>query len=135
VKWKRIFKIIPISVFYTEKVKGGFAGVSYGPWIKMRPEYKDDNPLLQHELTHCKQWYRTFGIHGWLVLFGNKKHIFESEVEAYAVQASLQPELMILSRVDLYATFISTKYGLNVTKDEAKEALMGKLETMGIEIL
>ena len=131
---KRIFGFIPIPVFYVDKVRDEFAGVSYGPWIKIRNEYKDDNPLLQHELTHCKQWYRTLGIHGLLVMFKNKKHILKSEVEAYAVQASLQDPADLWSRIDLYAGFIADRYGLDITKFKAKEAILNKLKSMGVEL-
>jgi len=131
-KIKRIYGFIPVPVFYTDKVKEGFAGVCVGPWVKIRPEYKHDEGLLQHELTHAKQWWRTLGIHGWLVLFRCKKHIFKSEVEAYAVQVTYCPEHLMLSRVDLFAGFIADKYGLDVTREEAKTAILNELEKMGV---
>jgi len=139
-KFKRIFKVIPVPIFYVDKVRDMFAGVSYGMWVKIKKEYRDDEGLLQHELTHCKQWYRTFGIHGcmciastgkfwfikfpgWLVKRG-KKWKFKAEVEAYVIQTIYCSENLHLSRIDLFAGFIADRYGLDVTKEEAKEALL-----------
>ena len=52
-KWKRIFGFIPVPVFYVESVRDGFAGVSYGPFIRIAKKYREDVGLLNHELHHC----------------------------------------------------------------------------------
>lgn len=116
---RKIFKIIPIPIFYTDRIKDGFSGVSYGMWIKIRPRCKNDEGLLQHELTHCKQWYRTFGIHGILTLI-SKKWRYKSELEAYAVQASYEHSPVAQKYAcKLFAGFIANKYNLDVSEEDA----------------
>lgn len=86
---KFIFQIIPIPIFYTSfLVKDWAAGQSVGPAIFIKPEHKTDH-ILQHELVHCRQWYRTFGIHGLLYNI-SKKYRIKAELEAYKVQVSKQ---------------------------------------------
>jgi len=118
-KIKFIYKIIPIPIFYTNKLPQCVAGASYGPWIKIREYYEDDKPLLKHELTHSKQWYRLFILHGLLYRI-SKKWRFKSEVEAYAVQASCYSGEELLDKIELYSEFISSeRYNLGVTTQHA----------------
>lgn len=106
-------------VFYTDKfVPKRAAGCARGPFIFIRPEYKSDIGLLEHERVHAKQWYRTVGLHSFLYLF-SKQYRLKSEVEAYREQLKYSPR-----EADLYALFISTEYNINIDKDEAKKLLL-----------
>lgn len=42
---------------YTDNIPAEFGGESYGPLIKLRPKYADDQGLLEHEKVHVRQWY------------------------------------------------------------------------------
>lgn len=106
-------------VFYTDKfVPKRAVGCARGPFIFIRPEYKSDIGLLEHERVHAKQWYRTVGLHSFLYLF-SKQYRLKSEVEAYREQLKYSPR-----EADLYALFISTEYNININKDEAKKLLL-----------
>jgi len=112
-----VYGILPALVFYTDSLKELVGGSTNGPIIRIRPRYKDvDAGILQHELTHVKQWYRTFATHGlWKLLFESYK--LRSEVEAYKVQAQYYetPELSYT----WMAVAIASKYGLtNYTEEE-----------------
>lgn len=107
-------------VFYTNRfVPGRAAGCARGPFIFIRPEYKNDIGLLEHEKIHVKQWYRNIGLHSWLYLI-SEKYRLKTEVEAYKKQLEYSPR-----EADLYALFISTNYNINIDKDEAKKLLLG----------
>ena len=41
-----------------------FSGYHVGATVIIRPEYADDEGLIQHELTHVKQNIRTLGLSG-----------------------------------------------------------------------
>ena len=105
-------------IFYTNRfIPERAAGCARGPFIFIRPEYKNDIGLIEHEKVHVEQWYRTFGFHSLLYLI-SKKYRLKSEVEAYKKQLEYSPR-----EADLYALFISTNYNINITKDEAKKLL------------
>lgn len=83
-----VYKWFPVIVHYTDNIKDGFGGVANGFYVRLRPKYKGvDEGLLQHELTHVKQWYRTLGTHGIMYMF-SEKYRLKCELEAYKVQAS-----------------------------------------------
>jgi hypothetical protein len=106
-------------IFYTDKfVLKGHAGTTRGPFIFIRPEYKDDKGLLEHELVHRKQWLRTLGLHAFFYLL-SKKYRFKSEVEAYKEQLKHYKT----DKRRLFATLLVEKYDLDITFDEALIAL------------
>ena len=107
-KIKFVYGIFPALVFYTDKIKEGFGGVTNGPIVRIRKKYENtDEGLLQHELTHVKQWYRTLMTHPiWYGL--SQSYRLNAEIEAYKKQASYY-------RYDASGWMIDalcTKYGL-----------------------
>jgi len=106
-------------IFYTDKfVPEGFAGCTRGPFIFIRPEYKHDKGLLEHEKVHRWQWLTTLGLHSLLYLFVPGYRL-DSELDAYRVQAAYYPD----DRLPLFAHYIATKYGLDVSEEDALEML------------
>jgi hypothetical protein len=85
------------------------------PVVFIRPKYKDDIGLYQHELTHVKQAFRFIfpPLYGLLYML-SKAFRLRCEVEAYKVQAEYNPE-----HIELYAEFISKNYSLDVSVEEA----------------
>jgi hypothetical protein len=107
-------------IFITNKfIVEGFAGCAMGPVILIRPEYKNDIGLLEHEKVHRKQWLRTFSIHSFLYLWSDKYKL-SAEVEAYKEQAKHYLD----DRRPKFAEYIASRYGLMVTKEEALELLL-----------
>jgi hypothetical protein len=109
---KFVYKILPAFVIYTSDLPENKGGVANGFIVRIKPKYKSDNGILQHELTHIKQWYRTFTFHSLLYLF-NKKYRLSSEVEAYREQLKYYLD----DRTDLFAKFIAEDYNLDVERD------------------
>lgn len=111
-----------MMVFYTDWfIPAWAAGCARGPFVFIRPQYKDDAGLLAHEKVHVKQWLRTLGLHGllyWLL----DKYKLASEVEAYKVQATHYPD----DRRPLFARFIAMHYGLGITQQTALALLKAK---------
>jgi hypothetical protein len=83
-----IYKIIPVPVFYRRIMRPGFAGVSRTFFIVIKPELRNKGKILEHELIHCKQFYRTLGLN---ILLNNLSHKYryKSELEAYGEQVRL----------------------------------------------
>ena len=106
------------KVFYTDLlIPERFAGMTLGPFVFIRPSYKDDIGLLNHELTHVKQFWKN-PLMGLLYQF-SKKYRLQYEAEAYNTQLKYAP-----SRLDLFAGYLVSNYNLQITLDEARQAIL-----------
>jgi hypothetical protein len=111
------------SLKYTDDMKEGTGGYAKGWFIRLRPKYREDKGILEHEKCHVRQWFFTFMLHGPLYLFF-KPYRLRAEVQAYKEQLDWPPALLDRKKyLDKYAEFISTKYKLDITKEEAKKRL------------
>ena len=77
--------IFPVLIFYTKRLLNGKDGYCYILFICIHPDNKTDKGLLMHELTHVKQWYRTFGFHT-ILYYTSKKYRDKAEQEANTIQ-------------------------------------------------
>ena len=105
--------------FYTGLfVPARFAAATYGPFIFVKPAYKDDVGLKNHEMTHVKQFWHNplFGL--WYMF--SKKSRMEYEAEAYKVQLKFYPD----DRLDVFAGLLAKNYNLGITVDQAKDAIV-----------
>lgn len=112
-------------VFYTNNfVVDGFAATTRGPFIFIRPEYKDDKGLLEHEQTHVRQFLSDYI---WLFVYRYKFSRYyrkEYEAEAYANQAKCYTD----DRVPRFAKFLSEKYDLGITPEIAERCIRDKMK-------
>ena len=102
---------------YTDLMPLRFSGYTLGPIVLIRPRCRDDQGLLQHELVHVRQFWRTFGLFG-IAYWLSKSRRFEYEVEAYREQLKYSP-----GRQALFARFLANNYDLNITEPQALAAL------------
>ena len=112
-----VYKICPAIVIYTDRIPEGFAGMANAMIVRIRPKFKSDAGLLQHELTHVKQSYRLFFLFSSLLYLLDDDYRLYAEVEAYCKQLEYSQDKD--ADVDLFAWFISTKYDLNVSQEAA----------------
>ena len=111
----------PVPVFYVSRLGDGFAGKSFGFFILIKKLYKNDIGLLKHELMHCKQFYRTLGIHAFLYKF-SRPYRYQCELEAYKEQLRYSDQQS--KSLIKFATFLATKYDLPITIEDAKKDLL-----------
>lgn len=104
-------------VIYTNKfIPKRFASVNLFFFILMRPEFKGDKSLMEHELVHTEQVWK------WLILqpimyHASKKWRLKFEAEAYAVSVKYGLPLKDAGR------FLSTLYNLDISQKEAEEEI------------
>ena len=110
------------SIRYTDSMPDWKAGYAKAWFIRIRPEYEDDKGLFQHELRHVWQWWRTLGFHSLMYLL-IKRYRLASEVEAYRVQLEYIPGEMKEINRKKFAERIATKYGINITVEDAYKLL------------
>jgi hypothetical protein len=109
-----------MNVFYTNfAVPKGSAGCARGPFIFIRPQYRHDKGLLEHEKVHVEQAIRgLFIIHALRYLLSDSYKL-ACEVEAYRVQLKHSPKNALL-----FAQYIAHKYGLNISAENAYALLV-----------
>jgi hypothetical protein len=116
-KIRLIWKFIPVPIFITNwLIPSKFAGYHIVDIVLIRPEYKDDEGLIQHELTHVKQNIRTFMWSG-IRQYWDKNHKLDRECEAYAVQLQYVPIPQRDVMRKRFVNFIYTKYNLGMSKN------------------
>jgi hypothetical protein len=103
-------------ILYTNLVPKPHAAYTIGPLILIRPEYRDDIGLLEHERTHVRQFWAnplryslSFFVADWRL---------EYEVEAYREQLKHSPNDRLT-----FAGYLVDRYKLDITIDEALEKL------------
>lgn len=117
---KYVYGILPVIIKYTNKdIPAIYGGISRGIVIKIKPKYLNDKGLLEHELTHIKQFYKAFPFHGLFYKF-IRAYRLKSELEAYKKQIEY---LTKKEDIDIFANRLSLLYDLNITKEEALKLL------------
>lgn len=108
------------SIKYTDSIKDPNTGGDARGWfIRIRPKYKDDIGLHQHELYHVSCFWK-YGIIGRLLYKFSKKWRLNEEVECYREQLKYAPATSNPAYyMDMYAGFIADDYGLDVSKGDA----------------
>lgn len=134
--------MIPHFTFYTQ-LDPEVSASTNGPFIRIRPDFKDDAGVLAHERVHVQQWYFWFclsiyaalymhfmDIDGWpmVIMLGAMLHnlltfipayCLWKEVQAYREQAKHYPT----DRRMEFAGYIATQYGLNISTEDAYQLL------------
>lgn len=107
------------KVFYTNDfIPSRFGAKTMGPIILIRPQYKDDKGLLEHEKVHVRQFWSTLGLFG-IPYQLSKKYRLKYELEAYKEQLKYYDT----DNKALFASYLATKYNLDITQEEALKLL------------
>lgn len=109
--------------YYTDDMEAWQGGYAFGPVIKIRLKYRDDEGIYQHELTHVKQWLTTLTLH-WF-LYRIRRYRLWSEVQAYRKQMLYPNANGGFLSIERAAQFLAgEKYDLGITEAQAEWHLM-----------
>jgi len=110
-------------VFYTNWfIPSRFTAYTVGFVVFIRPRAKDNEAMLQHELTHVKQFWHN-PLYGLWYLFSKESRL-KYELAAYRTQLTYSPCKESRDQyVDSFARYLSTNYNLDITIDDAKKLL------------
>ena len=129
---KFVYGICPALIFVVRQFGlNGLQGNARSFMVFIRRDHWGEEALLEHELTHVKQFYRFFPLiptHAILYKF-SKKYRLNCEVEAYKKQLSFyddQGPFVHERKLIGFAMSLTKNYGLNITQGEAEELLCGK---------
>lgn len=113
-----IYKMIPVPVVITNwLIPKRFDALSLGVLILIRPSEKNNKGLLQHELTHSEQFYRTFGIQPFLYFF-SEEYRYQYELEAWRVQLDYNE-----NDYEFAVDALVNNYNLLVTENKVRNEL------------
>lgn len=135
----------PSWTIYTDNLPPDVGGCANGPVVRIRTRYRNDTGIHAHEAEHVRQWYvgvmigalaaltiasissewsgywplvlvAGIGLHpaAYLLL-----HRLWAEVRAYRIQLRHYPN----DRSKLFAGFLASEYGLNISVEEAVNTL------------
>ncbi len=120
-KWIKIFPYFLEYIDMPEE-KGGYVS---GLTVYIRPKYKDDIGIHKHEECHILQRYMTLGFHN-VIKSLSEKYSQWVEISSYREQLKWPPATTAVAYYrKVYAGFIATRYGLDITNDEAYKRLGG----------
>jgi hypothetical protein len=88
--------------------------------ILIRPEHRNSPGLLAHERTHVRQMQRIGTLKFIALYLFSRKHRMAFEVEAYKTSIMYSGP----GSVDFFAGVLAKKYFLNITVEQAREALL-----------
>jgi hypothetical protein len=94
-----------------------FSGYTVGPVVLIRPSKRHDVGLLQHELVHVRQFWRSWGLFG-IAYWLSRTRRLAYEVEAYREQLHYSPD-----QAHRFAWYLAHDYDLDITEPQALAAL------------
>ena len=106
-------------VIYSNNIAEWQAGFAWGPLIFIRPAYREDEGLYQHELTHVKQWFLTLTLH-WF-LYRIRRYRLWAEARAYHKQMQYPDRNGKNLSLDDAAERLAANYDLGITVEQAKK--------------
>lgn len=95
-------------IFLTTLIPRRFDAYTIGPIILLRPTSCNDAGLIAHERTHVRQFWRTLGLAGLLMLTSRKWRL-RYELEAYREQLKID-----MGKEGIFAMYLSKNYNLNI---------------------
>ena len=134
----------PSITIYTDRIPQGVGGDAHGPVVRVRPMYRNDVGLHQHEWQHVQQWWIVgilaalllavvFGPAFVLLAIGANPLLYRfvrhyrlwAEVAAYRVQMQYPNASGVPLTLESAALrLMSPRYDLRLTMGMAKELLL-----------
>lgn len=138
----------PSLTIYTDKLPEDVGGCANGPVVRIRTKYRDDTGIHAHEAEHVRQWWMgvLIGVLAALTILSIPsvwsawwplaliagcalhplaygllpRYRLWAEARAYRIQIKHYPD----DRARLFAGFLASRYGLNISIEEAANALL-----------
>ena len=107
------------KVIYTNfLIPKQYDAMTRGPFILIRPKFKEEKGLLEHETIHVRQWWKNPLFHA-LRYKLSKKYRLQCEVAAYKHQLKFYEN----DNIYLFASYIVNKYKVNSSLYEVVKLL------------
>jgi hypothetical protein len=115
--WKSVFSIIPVPFFVTDNMPKDFGAQAKLFFCKIRPEYVNDEGLIQHELTHIRWSYLCLHIPYAILYKFTRWFRLKAEISGYRTQIKCGGDKYVM------AYRLANFYDLNISQDEVENIL------------
>ena len=121
-----VLYVLPVLIFFTDRLPQGVGGRSYWLFALIRPKYREDEGLIQHELEHSRQAWKLPLLHQLMYRF-SKEYALACEAQAYRVQTKYPagPGLPPISVANAAQRLRSGIYEFSLTQEEAEALVLG----------
>ena len=114
---KHVYKVCPAFIIYTDVyLDSGSCGAARGIIVLINPKSRDDQTVIDHELIHIQQSYRSL-FTDWIFCWLDKEHLAKRECEAYAIQINN------VDNIPIWAKMIQEEYSPNAPLENIEEYL------------
>lgn len=97
---------LPLAIYDAQTICVPFVRLAL---VLIRPKFKYDKALLNHELTHVIQHFKNPISNVFNYLF-NKEYRFKAEAEAYSIQYVTVYDVILESKIDEYVYLLIKNY-------------------------
>jgi hypothetical protein len=119
----RIWRALPVPIVVMQRMPGRLVGLSMGMFIIVRADHATDGPTIVHELEHCKQFWRGWGVLHMLRYYFNRNYRLQAELEAFRAELAACSPAQRPSRLDDAARALATGYHIGLDFDTCKALL------------
>jgi hypothetical protein len=119
----RIWRALPVPIVVMQRLPGRLVGLSMGMFIIVRADHAADRPTIIHELEHCKQFWRGWGVLHMLRYYFNRNYRLQAELEAFRAELAACSAAQHPTRLDEAARALATGYHIGLDFDTCKALL------------
>jgi hypothetical protein len=119
----RIWRAVPVPILVVPRMPGRLVGLSMGMFVILRADHATDRATIVHELEHCKQFWRGWGVvHMWRYYF-SRDYRLQAELEAFRAELDACGPIERSGRLEEAARALATGYHIGLDLDACKALL------------
>lgn len=110
-----VYGILPVLIGSNSDIlPKGTTAIQRGMFIFVEPSLLNNDIIINHEIIHAKQYYRTISVSYWWALI-SERHLADVEAEAYVTEANSPKDFNRLADLikEEYAPSIDKEYITN----------------------
>jgi hypothetical protein len=119
----RIWRAVPVPILVLRRMPGRLVGLSMGLFVVIRSDHASDRPTIIHELEHCKQFWRGWGVLHMLRYYLSRDYRLQAELEAFRAELDACGPAERQRRLDDAARALATGYHIGLDVDACKSLL------------
>jgi hypothetical protein len=119
----RIWRAIPVPILVLRRMPGRLVGLSMGLFVVVRADHAGDRPTIIHELEHCKQFWRGWGVLHMARYYLSRDYRLQAELEAFRAELDACGPRERQRRLEDAARALATGYHIGLDVDACKALL------------
>jgi hypothetical protein len=116
----RLWRVLPVPIVVMPRMPGRLVGLSLGMFIVLRADHASDRPTIVHELEHCKQFWRGWGLVHMLRYYFSRDYRLQAELQAFRAELEACGPLERPSRLEEATRALATGYRIGLGLDACR---------------